>query len=92
LQVLAEHGISVKGEWRYLYRAIDPEGATVAFFLSAFRNEELAQHLFLRALRHGAPPPCVINTDLAPTDRTAVASLQARATGRAVAGTAPSST
>jgi len=57
-------------------RAVDSEGATVEFFLSAFRDKESAQSLFRRALRHGAPPPRVINTDLAPTYPAAIGGLQ----------------
>ena len=48
--------------------AVDFEGATVEFFLSAFRDVEAAKSLFRRALRDRAhPQPRVINTDLAPT-------------------------
>ncbi len=68
--------VRVKGEWCYLYRAVDSEGATVEFFLSGFRDKESAQSLFRRAIRHGAPPPRVINTDLAPTYPTAIAGLK----------------
>ena len=68
--------VRVKGEWCYLYRAVDSGGATVEFFLSAFRDKDAAQSLFRRAIRHGAPPPRVINTDLAPTYPTAIAGLQ----------------
>ena len=83
--------VRVKGECCYLYRAVDSEGATVEFFLSAFRDKESAQSLFRRAIRHGAPPPRVINTDLAPTYLTAIAGLQRSATYRAIAGTGPCS-
>jgi transposase-like protein len=31
--------VRVKGEWCYLYRAVDSEGTTVEFFLSAFRDK-----------------------------------------------------
>src|SRR4029434_4105934 len=68
--------IRVKGEWCYLYRAVDSSGATVDFFLSAFRDRESAQGLFRRALRHGARQPRVINTDLAPTYPVAITGLQ----------------
>jgi transposase-like protein len=44
--------------------------------LSAFRDKESAQILFRRAIRHGAPAPRVINTDLAPTYPTAISGLQ----------------
>ena len=54
---VGETYIRVKGEWCYLYRAVDSQGATVNFFLSAFRDRESAEILFRRALRHGAPPP-----------------------------------
>jgi transposase, IS6 family len=84
--------VRVKGEWCYLYRAVDSEGATVEFFLSAFRDKESVQTLFRRAIRHGAPPPRVINTDLAPSYPTAIAGLQRSGDRRAVAGTGPCST
>src|SRR5687767_11696519 len=42
--------VRVKGEWCYLYRAVDSESATVEFILSAFRDKESAQSLFRRAI------------------------------------------
>jgi hypothetical protein len=42
----------------------------------ACRDRESAQILFRRALRHGAPQPRVINTDLAPTYPTAIIGLK----------------
>ena len=42
--------VRVKGEWCYLYRAVDSEGATVEFLMSAFRDKESAQSLFRRAI------------------------------------------
>ena len=56
--------------------AVDSEGAASEFFLSAFRDKNSAQSLFRRAMRHGAPAPRVINTDLAPTYPAAIAGLQ----------------
>ena len=46
--------VRVKGRWCYLYRAIDSQGATIEFFLSAFRDLDAAKSLFRRALRNGA--------------------------------------
>ena len=67
----------VKDRWGYLYRAIDSDGATIEFFLSAFRDLEAAQSLFRRALRNGAHPQLrVIHTDLAPTYTSAIPALQ----------------
>jgi transposase-like protein len=69
--------VRVKGQWCYLYRAIDSRGATVEFFLSAFRDLDAAKSLFRRALRNGAHrQPRVINTDLAPTYASAIPELQ----------------
>jgi IS6 family transposase len=46
--------VRVKGQWSYLYRAIDSRGATIEFFLSASRDLDAATSLFRRALRDGA--------------------------------------
>ena len=32
--------IKVKGEWKYLYRAVDSDGSTIDFMLSAKRNKK----------------------------------------------------
>lgn len=42
--------IKVKGVWGYLYRAVDSEGNTLEFRLSATRDAEAAKHFFLKAL------------------------------------------
>ena len=69
--------VRVKGRWCYLYRAIDSQGATIEFFLSAFRDLNAAKSLFRRALRNGAHlQPRVINTDQAPTYASAIPALQ----------------
>ncbi len=56
--------IKVKGEWMYLYRAVDKEGATIDFYLSAHRDQLAAARFFKKAL--GADHniiPRVINVD-----------------------------
>lgn len=69
--------VRVKGSWCYLYRAIDSQGATIEFFLSAFRDLDAAKSLFRRALRNGAHlQPRVVNTDLAPTYASAIPALK----------------
>jgi transposase, IS6 family len=69
--------VRVKGSWCYLYRTIDSQGATIEFFLSAFRDLDAAKSLFRRALRNGAHlQPRVINTDLAPTYASAIPALK----------------
>ena len=65
--------VRVKGRWCYLYRAIDPKGATIDFLLSAFRDADAAKRLFRKALGDRShPQPRVINTDLAPTYSSAI--------------------
>src|SRR5260370_1726812 len=56
--------IKVKGEWLYQYRAVDSDGNTLDFRLSATRDAEAAQAFFEKTL--GAPhtvQPRVINVD-----------------------------
>src|SRR5438270_8634650 len=42
--------VRIKGRWFYLYRAIDLAGATIDFFLSAFRSAAAPKALFAKAL------------------------------------------
>src|SRR5258706_9187034 len=69
--------VRVKGRWFYLYRAIDSAGATIDFFLSAFRSADAAKRLFRKALSHPShPQPRVINTDLAPIYGSAIPDIK----------------
>lgn len=43
--------IEVKGEWKYLYRAVDSEGNTLDFMLSAKRDARAAERFFRKALK-----------------------------------------
>jgi IS6 family transposase len=42
--------IKVKGQWTYLYRAIDSKGSTIDFMLSANRDIHAAKRFFKKAL------------------------------------------
>ena len=42
--------IRVKGEWVYLYRAVDAAGQTIDFLLSRRRDAAAARRFFLKAL------------------------------------------
>ena len=56
--------VRVKGQWRYLYRAVDSSGATLDFLLSAKQDAEAARRFLAKALgqeNHAAPR--VIHTD-----------------------------
>jgi transposase-like protein len=48
--------LKVKGQWVYLYRAVDKAGRTVDFLLSRRRDVAAAKRFFSRATRqHGVP-------------------------------------
>ncbi len=48
--------IKVKGEWTYLYRAVDRDGQTLDFMLSEKRDEAAATKFFRRTIgRNGWP-------------------------------------
>lgn len=54
--------IRVKGEWVYLYRAVDKFGKTLDFMLSKRRNKSAATRFFARALEvNGLPRKIVID-------------------------------
>ena len=56
--------IQIKGEWNYLYRAVDSEGNTLDFMLSAKRDGKAAARFFRKVLRaNHVTPPRVINVD-----------------------------
>ena len=54
--------IKIKGNWKYLYRAIDSDGNTIDFLLSATRNKRAA-HRFIKKILKNQDSPRVINTD-----------------------------
>jgi transposase-like protein len=65
--------IKVRGQWKYLYRAIDSHGDTVEFWFSERRNLAAAKRFLFRALkRHGRPERIVI--DGSQTNREAIVS------------------
>ena len=48
--------IRVKGEWKYLYRAVDKQGNTVDFLLCEHRDIAAAKRFFKKAIEsHGTP-------------------------------------
>jgi transposase-like protein len=56
--------LKVKRQWCYLYRAVDSEGNTIEFMLSASRDAEAAERFFRQALRaRHTVPPRVITVD-----------------------------
>jgi len=54
--------IKVKGEWRYLYRAVDKQGQTIDFLLTEQRDEQAAKRFLVKAIRrHGVPEKITID-------------------------------
>jgi putative transposase len=57
-----ETSIKVKGEWRYLYRAVDKQGQTIDFLLTEQRDQEAALRFLKKAIRrHGVPEKITID-------------------------------
>src|SRR6266700_6525683 len=58
--------IKVKGEWRYLYRAVDKQGQTIDFLLTEQRDEHAAKRFLTKAIRrHGVPEKITIDGNAA---------------------------
>ena len=48
--------VKVKGEWKYLYRAVDKTGKTVDFLLRAHRDKAAARRFSAQAIEHNGAP------------------------------------
>ncbi len=54
--------IKVKGQWYYLYRAVDKTGQTIDFLLTEQRDEPAAKRFLTKAIRrHGVPEKITID-------------------------------
>ena len=54
----------MKGQWKYLYRAVDSDRNTVDFLLSALRDARAAERFFRKALSATyTQNPRVVNVD-----------------------------
>ena len=74
---LDETYVKVKGEWKYLYRAIDECGNTIDFYLSHRRNAIAEKRLLKKLINSN--PTCdvsVINTDKNPAYNQAIKELK----------------
>jgi hypothetical protein len=68
--------IKVKGQWRYLFRAVDKQGQTVDFLLSKNRDKAAAVRFFKKAIgNHEVPVKITLDGSLA--SHQAVAELKA---------------
>ncbi len=54
--------MKVKGQWYYLYRAVDKTGPTIDFLLTEQRDEQTAKRFLTKAIRrHGVPEKITID-------------------------------
>ena len=54
--------IKIKGAWYYLYHAVDKQGQTIDFLLTAQRDEQAAKRFLTKAIRrHGVPEKITID-------------------------------
>jgi transposase-like protein len=56
---MGETYIRVKGEWRYLYRAVDKDGNTIDFLMRAKRDKVAARRFFEKSVAHNGVPEIV---------------------------------
>ena len=54
--------IKIRGEWKYLYRAVDKQGNTIDFLLTARRDKKAARR-FLNTAIGSNGKPSLINID-----------------------------
>jgi len=70
--------IKVKGQDKYLYRALDSTGQTIDFLLTAKRDAAAAKRFLVKAIdASGNPMPRVINVDKNPSYPAAMEALKA---------------
>ena len=69
--------IKVKGQWMYLYRAVDSRGNTIDFCLGKTRDQKTAKRFFKKALRYfHVSQPRVITVDKNPAYPIAIEQLK----------------
>ncbi|MGP2518176.1 IS6 family transposase [Yersinia sp. 2545 StPb PI] len=68
--------IKIKGQWKYLYRAVDTAGHTIDFLLTAKRDSAAALRFFRKAIRHHGEPE-VVTIDKSGANTAALATLNA---------------
>ncbi|MEI9539862.1 IS6 family transposase [Enterobacter cancerogenus] len=68
--------IRVRGQWKYLYRAVDTSGQTIDFLQTARRDTAAALRFFRKAIRHHGEPE-VVTIDKGGANTAALAMLSA---------------
>ncbi|EOP46440.1 IS6 family transposase [Bacillus cereus] len=69
--------VKIKGQWMYLYRAVDSEGNTIDFYLSESRDKQAVKRFFKKALDAShICKPRVITVDKNPAYPVAIQELK----------------
>lgn len=68
--------IKIKGQWNYLYRAVDTDGQTIDFLLTAKRDAAAALRFFRKAIRHHGEPE-IVTIDKSGANTAALTTLNA---------------
>lgn len=68
--------IKIRGQWRYLYRAVDTAGQTIDFLLTAKRDAAAALCFFRKAIRHHGEPE-IVTIDKSGANTAALTTLNA---------------
>ena len=63
--------IKVKGQWKYLYRAVDKQGKTVDFLLTAKRDTKAAKRFFKKMIKRQGNPS-LVNIDKSGSNKAAL--------------------
>ena len=63
--------IKVKGEWKYYYRAVDKQGNTIDFLLTAKRDKAAALRYFTKAIERNGKPG-LVNIDKSGSNKAAL--------------------
>jgi putative transposase len=64
--------IKVRGQWKYLYRAVDKAGDTIDFLLTVKRDKKVAKRFLLKAIGNNGAPE-LINIDKSGANKSAIA-------------------
>ncbi|MDV5373172.1 IS6 family transposase [Enterobacter hormaechei] len=68
--------IKIKGQWKYLYRAVDTDSMTIDFLLTARRDAAAALRFFRKAILHHGEPD-VVTIDKSGANTAALTTLNA---------------
>jgi len=63
--------IKVKGKWKYYYRAVDKQGHTIDFLLTAKRDKKAAKRFFKKSIKSSGKPS-LVNLDKSGANKAAV--------------------